>query len=132
MPTNKITSTPPMPKYSPDMNGALLSRELMLGLLDKLDGNAGLPPVPGTPTGNELTNSTASAVAATPGSEEPQTPTLSSNRSAHASTSQSQVLTQGELLRIHSNNPLLFLTLVHEISAGTGDSFRDRSGRWTR
>ncbi|KAF2084387.1 short chain dehydrogenase/reductase family protein-like protein [Saccharata proteae CBS 121410] len=36
--TNKIISVPPMPEYSPDVNGAPLSREIFSSLLDRLDG----------------------------------------------------------------------------------------------
>ncbi|KAI9879657.1 MAG: hypothetical protein M1830_007764 [Pleopsidium flavum] len=35
--TNKITSAPPLPQYSPDNNPAPLSREILGGLLDRLD-----------------------------------------------------------------------------------------------
>lgn len=96
--TNKITSAPPMPEYSPDVNGAPLSRELMSGLLDKLEGR---PDVPDTPAGNETTSPATSGVPATPGSEDPQTPMLSSNRSARGSISQDQMssfVSQGDLL----------------------------------
>jgi hypothetical protein len=34
--SNKITSVPPLPQYSPDTNPAPLSREILSGLLDKL------------------------------------------------------------------------------------------------
>ncbi|KAI9880378.1 MAG: hypothetical protein M1830_003695 [Pleopsidium flavum] len=37
--TNKITSAPPLPQYSPDNNPAPLSREILGGLLDRLDSN---------------------------------------------------------------------------------------------
>jgi hypothetical protein len=100
--TNKITSAPPMPEYSPDVNGAPLSRELMSGLLDRLEGR---PEVPETPTANELTSPAASVVPVTPGSEDAQTPILSSNRSAHGSISQGQAstfLSQGDLLHASS------------------------------
>jgi NAD(P)-dependent dehydrogenase (short-subunit alcohol dehydrogenase family) len=36
--TNRITSVPPMAEYSPDVNGAPLSREIFSSLLDKLEG----------------------------------------------------------------------------------------------
>lgn len=111
--TNKITSAPPMAEYSPDVNGAPLSRELLSGLLDKLDGDAGLPPVPETPTGNELRSPSGSAVAATPTGEEPATPAMSTGHSTHGSISQVQqslVLTQGDLLHA-STVTSLFPTL---------------------
>ena len=100
--TNKITSAPPLPEYAPDVNGAPLSRELMSGLLDKLDGEAGLGLLPvgemETPTGAELTSPAASWITAqTPGSEEGTTPGLT--RTASISQGQtSAVLTQGDLL----------------------------------
>lgn len=37
--TNKITSAPPLPQYSPDNNPAPLSREILGGLLDRLEGS---------------------------------------------------------------------------------------------
>lgn len=90
--TNKSTSAPPMAEYSPDVNGAPLSRELMSGLLDKLDGEV----VPETPGQGELTSPAASGVTApTPGSEEGQTPGLVRTASI---SNQTQVLTQGDLL----------------------------------
>jgi hypothetical protein len=39
--TNKIVAAPPMPEYAPDVNSAPLAREILSGLLDRLDG---LPP----------------------------------------------------------------------------------------
>ncbi|TKA70069.1 hypothetical protein B0A49_05682 [Cryomyces minteri] len=38
--TNKITSAPPLGHYAPDTNPAPLSREILSGLLDKLEGTA--------------------------------------------------------------------------------------------
>ena len=38
--SNKITSVPPLPEYSPDMNPAPLFREILSNLLDKLEGTA--------------------------------------------------------------------------------------------
>jgi hypothetical protein len=97
--TNKITSAPPMPEYSPDMNGAPLSRELISGLLDKLDGGAELPPIPETPTGAELVSPAPSGVtAATPTSEEPATPVVLGARGSISQGQQASVLTQGDLL----------------------------------
>ncbi|KAF2836974.1 NAD(P)-binding protein [Patellaria atrata CBS 101060] len=37
--TNRITAVPQMTEYSPVMNGAPLSREILSGLLDKLEGH---------------------------------------------------------------------------------------------
>lgn len=37
--TNKLTSAPPLPQYSPSNNPAPLSREILGGLLDRLDPN---------------------------------------------------------------------------------------------
>jgi len=39
--SNKITSVPPLPQYSPDTNPAPLSREILSGLLDKLSESSG-------------------------------------------------------------------------------------------
>jgi hypothetical protein len=36
--TNRVTSVPPLPEYSPDVNPAPLFREIISGLLDKLEG----------------------------------------------------------------------------------------------
>lgn len=36
--TNKITSVPQLPDYAPDVNPAPLSRDILSGLLDRLDG----------------------------------------------------------------------------------------------
>jgi hypothetical protein len=35
--TNRITSVPPLPQYSPDVNPAPLAREILSGILDKID-----------------------------------------------------------------------------------------------
>ncbi|KAK4997150.1 hypothetical protein LTR66_003374 [Elasticomyces elasticus] len=37
--TNKITSVPPLPEYCPSVNPAPLSRDILSGLLDRLDGS---------------------------------------------------------------------------------------------
>lgn len=39
--TNKIVAAPPMPEYAPDVNSAPLAREILGGLLDRVEG---LPP----------------------------------------------------------------------------------------
>jgi hypothetical protein len=39
--TNKITSVPPLPDYAADVNPAPLSRDIIGGLLDRLDGVQG-------------------------------------------------------------------------------------------
>ncbi|KAF2755573.1 short chain dehydrogenase/reductase family protein-like protein [Pseudovirgaria hyperparasitica] len=44
--TNRITSVPPMPEYSPDVNPAPLSRELLSGILDRLEGSKGAVATP--------------------------------------------------------------------------------------
>lgn len=36
--TNRITSAPPMPEYSQDINPAPMSRDLLSGILDRFDG----------------------------------------------------------------------------------------------
>jgi hypothetical protein len=91
--TNKMTSAPPMAEYSPDVNGAPLSRELMSGLLDKLAGES----VPETPSQAEVTSPSYSAAAATPG-EEPPTPGTAGSRASISQGQKPDVLTQGDLL----------------------------------
>ena len=51
--TNKIVAAPPMPEYAPDVNSAPLAREILSGLLDRLEG------VP--PSSIDQTPATASA-----------------------------------------------------------------------
>jgi hypothetical protein len=49
--TNKITSAPPLPQYSPETNPAPLSREILGGLLDRVeDSSKGSSTVNGTST----------------------------------------------------------------------------------
>ncbi|KIV99035.1 uncharacterized protein PV09_09262 [Verruconis gallopava] len=70
--TNKITSVPPMAEYSPDANGAPLSREILSAILDKLEGD--IPPLPtafetetpstGIINQNDFTSPAASAMTA--------------------------------------------------------------------
>lgn len=50
--TNKITSAPPLPQYSPETNPAPLCREILGGLLDRLEDSRTDSPSPlvdGTP-----------------------------------------------------------------------------------
>jgi len=43
--TNRITSVPPLPQYAPDVNPAPLAREILSGILDKIDmSNHPYPP----------------------------------------------------------------------------------------
>lgn len=107
--TNKITSAPPMSEYSPDVNGAPLSRELMSGLLDKLSGEG---PVPETPTGGEVRSPSGSVIAPTPTSEAAPTPLLrrESTSQGQGNPGSSSGLTQGDLLHA-STVTSLFPTL---------------------
>lgn len=53
--TNKISSAPPLPQYSPETNPAPLSREIVGGLLDRLeDSRDGAPVANGTSTPRTL------------------------------------------------------------------------------
>ena len=53
--TNKIISAPPLPQYSPETNPAPLSREILGGLLDRLeDSRGGAPVANGTSTPRTL------------------------------------------------------------------------------
>jgi hypothetical protein len=71
--TNKITSVPQLPDYAPDFNPAPLSREILSGLLDKLDGRE--PEHDNqTPTTAELTSpvsTSAEGIEATPPTSNP-------------------------------------------------------------
>jgi hypothetical protein len=52
--TNKITSVPQLPPYAVDVNPAPLSREILSGLLDRIDGVS--PDITQTPTTAEFTS----------------------------------------------------------------------------
>lgn len=51
--TNRLTSVPPLPQYSPDVNPAPLARDILSGLLDKLEmSNNPSSPMEGTSPGS--------------------------------------------------------------------------------
>lgn len=64
--TNRITSAPPMPEYSPDANPAPLSREILAGLLDRIDGSASNDSPTPTTTGADHPAHTAGALLTSP------------------------------------------------------------------
>ena len=85
--TNKIVAAPPMPEYAPDVNSAPLAREILGGLLDRLEG------VP--PSSLDQTSATASATSPTDASTA-DTPTSPGATGMVGDTE--NVLTTGELL----------------------------------
>ncbi|OCL08522.1 NAD(P)-binding protein [Glonium stellatum] len=63
--TNRLTSVPPLPQYSPDVNPAPLARDILSGLLDKLDMSNN-PPSPMEGTSPDSPASPASGDSALP------------------------------------------------------------------
>ena len=86
--TNKIVAAPPMPEYAPDVNSAPLAREILGGLLDRLEG---LPP----PSNIDQTPAAASAASPT---EVSTADTPISPGATGILGDEENVLTRGELL----------------------------------
>lgn len=81
--TNKIISVPPLSDYGPDENPAPLSREILSGLLDKLDGE---PASPQETTHTPYTPSINSATSPSTNADELGVSHLTSGDLLHAST----------------------------------------------